>query len=122
MDPGFRFENYVAVQLKGRLQLWEDATGVKYSLFYIRNKEKQETDFLILRDKKPWLLVESKLSDQAVSSHHKKHREMLGNIPLVQICQTENIATMESKGVFRMSASRFLAPAPDLSPPAQNPS
>jgi len=44
-DPGRRFENYVAVEIMTRLHLWMDMSGDRYSLYYIRNKQKQETDF-----------------------------------------------------------------------------
>ncbi|MDI6793775.1 MAG: DUF4143 domain-containing protein [bacterium] len=37
-DPGKRFENYVAVELKIQMSLWMDAGEDRYSLFYVRNK------------------------------------------------------------------------------------
>lgn len=47
---------------------WTDAGEGTFELFYLRNKEKQEIDFLIVRDKRPWLYVESKLSDTKLDS------------------------------------------------------
>ena len=35
----------------------------------MRDKEKREVDFLLLRDRKPWLLAECRLSDATPSPH-----------------------------------------------------
>ena len=84
-------------------------TAEKYALFYIRNKQKQETDFLITKDKKPWLLLEAKYSDSRIDNHHLEMQKMLGDIPFVQICREENICMLQQKNVYRISASRFLS-------------
>jgi predicted AAA+ superfamily ATPase len=108
-DPAARFENYVACELAGRTKLWTDGTGQAHDLFYVRNKQKQETDFLVTRDKTPWLLIEAKQSDRPVEAHHLATREALGNIPLVQVCAQPGICSIQREGVYRMSATRFLA-------------
>lgn len=102
-----RFENYVACELKANLSLWSDLTGEKYELFYIRNKEKKESDFLILRNKSPWLLVEVKLSDTSVERHHVDASIALGEIPVVQVCLERGVMVQQSKRCFRVSADRF---------------
>ncbi|HMP72841.1 MAG TPA: ATP-binding protein [Kiritimatiellia bacterium] len=107
-DPAARYENFIACQLKARMYLWRDASGEAFDLFYVRNKQKQETDFLLVREGKPWLLVETKLSDGPVDSHHKIHAEALGGIPVVQLCREHDIAAMQAKQVYRISASRML--------------
>ncbi|MBL7071700.1 MAG: ATP-binding protein [Candidatus Omnitrophica bacterium] len=108
-DAGKRFENYVAVELITMLNLWMDATGERYSLFYIRNKQKEETDFLIAKNEKPWLLIEAKYSDVSIERHHLEVQEVLNNIPLVQLCREKNICMLQKKNAYRISASRFLA-------------
>ena len=106
-DKAKRFENYVACEIQTLIHFWMDASGEKYSLFYLRNKEKQETDFLILKENKPWLLIEAKYSDGPVARHHYDISCALGNIPLVQVCRKENILVQQKKNIFRISASRF---------------
>lgn len=106
-DPGARFENYVACEIKTRLMLWSDASGDQYGLFYVRNKQKQETDFLITQNGKPWLLVEAKLSDGSLDPHHLHTGEALNNIPIVQICRQPHIASIQKHNVYRISAARF---------------
>ena len=108
-DAGARFENYVACELNARLLLWEDATGIEFRLFYVRNKDKQETDFLILRERQPWMLVECKLSDGHVSNHHCQAAEALGKIPVVQVCMQDGIAMLQKRNVIRISSNRFFA-------------
>lgn len=108
-DPGKRFENFMAVQISARLSLWQEKSGDVYSLFYIRTKLKEETDFLILKNKKPWLMVEAKLSDGSIEGHQFKIQSQLGNIPFVQVSREEGIAKLETKNATRLSASRFLA-------------
>ena len=108
-DPGKRFENYIAVELLTRIYLWNDRSGEHYALLYIRTKQKEEVDFLILRGKTPWLLIEAKLSDGNLENSLYKIQAMLGGIPLVQLCREEGICKMERKNSYRISASRFLA-------------
>lgn len=79
-----------------------------FSLFYIRNREKEETDFLILRDKKPWLLIEAKSSDGPIAGHHGRMQEALGGFPFVQVCAQEGIKRLDGPGRYRLSASNFL--------------
>jgi len=106
-DPGARFENYVACELKVRLLLWGNATGDDFQLFYIRNKQKQETDFLVVQNAKPWLLVESKLSDGIADHHHIQVMEALNHIPLVQVCRQPGVASIQKRDLYRISAGRI---------------
>ena len=108
-NPVSCFENYIAVELKSRINLWEDAGYGMFELNYIRNRDGRETDFLIVRDQSPWLLVEVKLKRSAIDYHHKKNRKALGNIPFVQIVLENNIAELDKDGMCQMSASRFFA-------------
>lgn len=108
-DSGKRFENYIAVELNTLFNFWMDASGEKYALFYIRNKQKQETDFLITHNGKPWLLIETKYSDSSISKHHFDVQEALNNIPLIQLCRQERVCMMQKRSAYRISASRFLS-------------
>jgi len=102
-----RFENYVACELNARLSLWGQFTGDEYALYYIRNKQKQETDFLILNNGKPWLLAESKLSDYSIAAHHFETMNSLGDIPFVQVCFEPGIMALQKKNACRISANRL---------------
>ncbi|MFH1753190.1 MAG: ATP-binding protein [Candidatus Omnitrophota bacterium] len=61
-DRGRRAENMVASHLLKAVHYWTDRGLGQYDLWFIRDKEKREVDFLVSRDKQPWFLVEVKLS------------------------------------------------------------
>jgi uncharacterized protein len=108
-NPAAQFENYVAAELWCRIAYWSMQTGADYRLFYVRDKDKRETDFLITFEGKPWLLIEAKLSPGALDKHHFIHRQELGNIPIVQICRQSGIAEKRMNAAYQISANRFFA-------------
>lgn len=61
-DAGIRAENFVASHLLKAVNYWTDCGFGQYALWFIRDKEKREVDFLVSRDNQPWFLVEVKLS------------------------------------------------------------
>jgi len=63
-EEGSRAENLVASHLLKAVHYWTDCGLGQYALWFIRDKEKREVDFLVSQDKKPWFLVEVKLSSK----------------------------------------------------------
>jgi hypothetical protein len=47
---------------------WTDLGFGNFELRYLRDKERREVDFLVVRDRKPWFMVEVKLSDTHLAS------------------------------------------------------
>ncbi|MES2274238.1 MAG: ATP-binding protein [Chlamydiota bacterium] len=77
-DPGARLENFVASHLYKATQFWTDRGFGDYGLYYLRDKEKREVDFLVTKDKKPWFLVEVKTSgDKGISRWLYYYQEKL---------------------------------------------
>ncbi len=67
-DIGARLENLVASHLYKAVQFWTDCGFGEYGLYYVRDKDKREVDFLVTKDRKPWFLVEVKTSgDKGIS-------------------------------------------------------
>jgi hypothetical protein len=85
-DPGARFENMIALELWRAVTSWNDLGHGQFSLHFVKNKEKQEVDFLIANGRKPFLLVEAKLSESTPSSPLRKFQAAL-NIPAVQLTE-----------------------------------
>lgn len=83
-DPGSRFENQVALELWRAVSNWNDIGAGGFALHFIRNREKQEVDFLIANDGVPFLLVEAKLNDTQPSAALRKFQAAL-NVPAVQL-------------------------------------
>jgi uncharacterized protein len=63
VDEGSRAENFIASHLLKAVHFWTDSGFGRYDLYYIRDKEQREVDFLVTRNEEPWFLVEAKLSD-----------------------------------------------------------
>jgi hypothetical protein len=68
-DEGARFENMVAVHLLKYCDYMKQVEGFKMDLRYIRDRNKREVDFLITRDRKPWILIETKLGQTKTSKN-----------------------------------------------------
>jgi len=64
-DPGARAENLVAAALLKAVHFWTDHGLGDFGLYFVRDKEKREVDFLVARDDRPWFLVEVKRSGAA---------------------------------------------------------
>lgn len=107
-DEGAQFENYVACELKTRTSRWSESTGEQFGLFYIRNQQKQEVDFLITKNDVPWLLVETKLKDATLDKHLYEFSSSL-KVPVVQLCKQPDVAALQKSNIFRISASRFFS-------------
>jgi len=63
-EDGARFENLVASHLLKWCHFTQDWGLPPLELHYVRDKEKREVDFLLTRNKRPWVLIEAKLSDK----------------------------------------------------------
>lgn len=63
-DEGSRVETFIAAHLFKAVHFWTDCGFGDYGLWFIRDKEKREVDFLVSRNQKPWFLIEVKLSEK----------------------------------------------------------
>lgn len=77
-DEGARAETFVACHLLKAVEGWTDLGFANCELRYLRDKQKREVDFLVVRDRKPWFLVEVKLSDRKLSPslHHFQNQTL----------------------------------------------
>jgi predicted AAA+ superfamily ATPase len=63
-DSGFKLENFVASHLLKSIHYWTDIGLGEFQLNYLRDKEKREVDFVVIKNKKPWFLLEVKSSSK----------------------------------------------------------
>lgn len=68
-DPGIRFENLVASHLLKLCHFLEDTQGYKMEMRYLRDTDKKEIDFVVLKNKKPIFSVECKTGEKNLSPH-----------------------------------------------------
>lgn len=105
-DEGARFENATAVFLFRLISRWNELGLGNFELRYVRNKMGYEIDFVIIKDRKPFALFESKKSDTNIARPSVYFSEMLG-IPYYQLVW--NCDTIESyeKDRYVIPAWRF---------------
>jgi hypothetical protein len=106
-DEGPRFENLVACQLLKYCHWVEDTEGYSMELRFLRDTDKREVDFVVLRNRKPLFAVECKTGEKSVGealryfaertripsfyqTHLGKRSYSTGNItvlPFVELCK-----------------------------------
>ncbi len=107
-DPGAQFENMVAGHLLKSVHLWTDLGYGEFDLWYWRDKEKREIDFIITKARKPVVMVECKLSESSVPKHFGEVAKALGGVPSILL--TDSAGVDYRVGNSRVvSACRYLA-------------
>ncbi len=106
-----RFENLVGAHLLKACHYWTDTGEGQFDLFYLRNKEKKEVDFLITNKNTPWLSVECKLSDQNLDSSYFAFGSQI-NCPHIQLLHKPNIWDKKADGILVASAHLILCYLP----------
>lgn len=113
-DPAARLENLIAVELKRAVTTWTELGYGRFSLHYLRNKEKEEVDFLIADGDNPFLIAEVKLSDDSISPNLIKFQNVLG-VPAVQLVGKQGVFKYKENGKNRIlivSAHNWLSSLP----------
>ena len=113
-DKGSMFENMVALELFRAINNWNDYGLGRFTLHFIRNKEKEEVDFLIADKNNPVLLVEAKFSDEAVSKSLLHFQNDL-DVPAVQLVNNENTYRYFKNGknnILVVTAHQWLSSLP----------
>lgn len=109
-DEGDRFENFVASHLWKAVHLWRDLGVGNFELQFLRDRDRREVDFCILKDRLPWVLIEAKFSET------RPHESLiyfsnLFRTPAVQLVAKKGVDQMR-EGVRVVSADRWLALLP----------
>jgi predicted AAA+ superfamily ATPase len=108
---GPRFENLVACHLLKACDYWTDLGYGKYELMFLRDRDKNELDFLITINSKPWLPIEVKTSDENLAPAWKVFLPQLPCDYGLQIVKQPGLARareIAGKTVFILSADRIL--------------
>ena len=77
-DIGKRNETILACHLLKAVEYWTDMGFGECDLYYIRDKQKKEADFLVSKDGKPWFLAEAKTSDTKLSPALSAYQKATG--------------------------------------------
>jgi predicted AAA+ superfamily ATPase len=110
-DLGAKFENIVAIHLHRLCDAWTDWGFGDFALYYVRDREKREVDFLITESRRPYALVETKLRASDIDPGLKYFTDRLKAKYAVQVVRHpqgfENIFV--SRGMICVSAAHFLS-------------
>ena len=67
-DPGARFENFIASQLLKYCHFIEDTEGFRMDLRFLRDTDKREVDFVVVKEGLPLFAVECKSGERNIGS------------------------------------------------------
>ncbi|HLG18772.1 MAG TPA: AAA family ATPase [Bdellovibrionota bacterium] len=85
-----RFENMVASHLWKAVTCWRSQGYGDFELRYLRDRDRREVDFCVIKDRRPWLLVEAKASDEQPSEPLYYFSNKLAT-PAVQVLHKKNV-------------------------------
>jgi uncharacterized protein len=111
-DEGAKAETFVACHLLKAVEGWTDLGLGSFELRYLRTKSKAEVDFLVVRDGKPWLLIEVKLSGRPLSPALKEFQTTLGAQHAFQVAidlPYENVDCFDYRTPVVVPARTFLS-------------
>ena len=66
-DPGEKFENFVASHLLKYCHFLEDTEGFRMDLRFLRDTDKREADFVVLKEGQPIFAVECKTGEKSIN-------------------------------------------------------
>jgi predicted AAA+ superfamily ATPase len=105
-----RLENLTALHLLKACHFWTDSAQGDFQLRFVRDKEQREVDFLVVRDSRPWLLVECKSGDVEPSAHLTRFKEQLSIARAFQLVTRAGYDRAYAQtGVRVVSYEKFLA-------------
>ncbi len=105
-SEGPRFENMVASHLLKLVDYYNDTGQADLSLNYLRDKDKNEVDFILTNRKKPILTIEAKFMDVSLDKTYEKFQRHL-KVPHFQIINKPGVLRKFEKAYVMSFASFF---------------
>lgn len=107
-DIGAKFENFIALALYKHTVLKSDQSGKKYSLGFLKTKEKKEVDFALYDEENNLIeIIEAKVSDSSASKtlEYFSEKYKVKGIQVVYNLSTERVSP---KGIQIKNAKNYL--------------
>lgn len=114
-DDSKRFENIAAFHLYKAISLWKSMGQANVNLFYVRDKEKREVDFLITEKDVPIILIETKFNDDNISENLLLFQIKLKVPVAIQLVHKKDVCKKMKRNTFVqwiVSADRFFGILP----------
>jgi len=106
-NPAARFENMIASHLLKLCHYLNNVEGYKAKLFFWRDFQGREVDFIVVVDNHPWFAVEVKSSASKISKQLSYLRQRT-EIPFSYQVVAEKNVDFEANGIRVISADKFL--------------
>ena len=107
-SPAGRFENLVASHLLKFVHYLQDVEGHDVDLFYLRDRDGREVDFLVTAGDRPWFAVEAKLTETTIAPSLRYFQQRL-KIPFTYQAVLEARRDVVDAGVRCLPAADLLA-------------
>ena len=99
----------VAAHLLKFCHYYEDSHGIDAALYYLRDLEKREVDFLVVWEGEPWFLVECKVGAPKGLGHLRYFADKLGIEQRYCVTASDQHDYLDrTTGVRVVPASKFL--------------
>ena len=108
-QDSFKLENLTACALLKEIHFRNDVKGEEYQLFYLRNKDKKEIDFLIVKDNRPVCMLEVKSSQSTLSEGFSAFLRAFKNIKVIQLVKNLKREKTFPNGAQIRKASTWLS-------------
>lgn len=108
-DPGMKLENLVACALLKEMHFREDHLGEKWGVYYLRNKDGREIDFLLTKEDKPALMIEVKWNDEERSPNFSLFEKYFTGAKKIQLVKELKKEKTYPDGVEIRSAKNWLS-------------
>ncbi|MBI5230446.1 MAG: ATP-binding protein [Candidatus Magasanikbacteria bacterium] len=107
-NENVRLENMVASHLLKFTHYLYDTQGWKVELFFWRDADEREVDFLVTLNGEPWLAIEVKNSDQTLSKSLSYFKKKTGVQLAYQLINKSDVDVLRD-GIRIMSMEKFLS-------------
>ena len=108
-SESLKLENLIACALLKEIHFRIDVFGKDYQLFYLRNKDKKEVDFLIVSDRSPVCMLEVKTAQDTVAEGLRIFLKYFKKIKAIQLVHNLKREKTFQSGIEIRRASVWLA-------------
>lgn len=108
---GAQLENLVACSLLKYTQFRKDAAGENWALYYLRDKEGREVDFVVTRDRRVQWLIEVKTSHDTIGGALKYYSQKLRPKDSLQLV-LDLERSQEKSGIKTLPLAKWLEALP----------
>ncbi|MBL7662465.1 ATP-binding protein [bacterium] len=105
-----RLENLTALHLLKLCNYWTDTAQGEFNLHFIRDKQDREVDFIIVKDKQPWMLIECKSNTTSPAKNLLYFKNLLNPQYSLQLVTAKNFdRKLAEQGVRIVSYEKFFS-------------